>query len=103
MEAAQGSYCADFPPPAEPGQFSSLDRLAHRLGAEHAHPSSAAPAPPKPVPPSGGTNNGKYPPSLYAPGAGQGPAPSPGDNGGGGGPPQGNSGGGGGGGGQSAP
>ena len=89
MEAAHGSYCDDFPQPQNPVQFSTWTG-AHTV---------AAPSPqtlnPKPVKPSGG-KNGKFPPSLYAPGAGQGPAPNPGDNGGGGGggPPQGNPGGG---------
>jgi penicillin-binding protein 1A len=89
MEAAHGSYCDDFPQPQNPVQFSTWTG-AHTV---------AAPSPqtlnPKPVKPSGG-KNGKFPPSLYAPGAGQSPAPNPGDNGGGGGggPPQGNPGGG---------
>jgi penicillin-binding protein 1A len=106
MEAAQGTDCPDFPPPQSPVQFSTWSG-SHTVSAPTA-PSFGGTS--KPVSPSDGSpsdgknNDGKYPPSLYAPGAGQGPAPSPGANGGGGGPPQGNSGGGGGaGGGQGAP
>jgi penicillin-binding protein 1A len=100
MAAAQGTNCPDFPPPQSPVQFSSWSG-SHSVSAPTT-PSSGGTL--KPVSPSNGKSNGKYPPSLYAPGAGQGPAPSPGGNGGGGGPPQGNSGGGGGaGGGQGTP
>ena len=102
MEAAHGSYCDDFPPPQNPVQFSNWSG-SHSVSAPSTRSFGGTS---KPVSPSGGKNNGKYPPSLYAPGAGQGPAPTPGNNGGGGGAPQGNSGGGGGGGaggGQGAP
>jgi penicillin-binding protein 1A len=100
MEAAHGSYCDDFPPPQNPVQFSSWYG-SHTVSAPSTRSFGGTS---KPASPQGGKNNGKYPPSLYAPGAGQGPAPTPGDNGGGG-PPQGNPGGGGGGtgGGQGAP
>jgi penicillin-binding protein 1A len=105
MEAAHGSYCDDFPPPQNPVQFSSWS------GSHTVSPSSArsfggsSTGGSSTPPPPGGTKNGKYPSNLYAPGAGQQPAPIPGGNGGGGGgAPPGNSGGGGGaGGGQGAP
>jgi penicillin-binding protein 1A len=91
MEGAHGSYCSDFPSPQNPVQFSSWTG-SHTVSAPSTRSfgGSSTPAPPA------GTKNGKYPPNLYAPGAGQQPAPSPGGNGGGGGPPPGNSGGGGG-------
>jgi penicillin-binding protein 1A len=102
MEAAHGSYCDDFPAPQNPVQFSNWSG-SHTVSAPSTRSFGGTS---KPAPSSGAKNNGKYPSSLYAPGAGQGPAPTPGNNGGGGGPPQGNSGGGGGGGtggGQGAP
>jgi penicillin-binding protein 1A len=91
MEAAHGSYCDDFPAPQNPVQFSNWSG-SHTVSAPSAH-SFGGTGTSKPAPSPGG-NNGKYPPNLYAPGAGQGSAPTPGDNGGGGGPPQGNPGGG---------
>ena len=84
MEAAHGSYCDDFPPPQNPVQFSNWSG-SHSVSAPSTRSFGGTS---KPVSPSGGKNNGKYPPSLYAPGAGQGPAPTPGNNGGGGGAPQ---------------
>ena len=60
MEAAHGSYCGDFPQPQNPVQFSSLERLAHRLGAEHAH-SSGGTGTSKPVRPSVGHEQRQVP------------------------------------------
>jgi penicillin-binding protein 1A len=95
MLAAQGGDCPDFPAPENPVEFSSWSG-SHTIAAPSATPSYGGT--PRGLPPSGSTNgtpsgptNGQYPPSYYAPGAGQGPAPSPG---GGGGAPPGNSGGG---------
>ncbi len=77
MEAAHGSYCDDFPPPQNPVQFSSSG-AARTPSPRPARRSSSGAGTSTPAPPSGtGGYNGKYPPSLYAPGAGQGPAPTP--------------------------
>jgi penicillin-binding protein 1A len=91
MLAAQGSDCPDFPAPQNPVQFSTWSG-SHSVS----EPTARSYGTPQPIKPSD-TQNGQYPPGLYAPGAGQGAAPGAGgDNGGGGGggPPPGNSGGG---------
>ena len=74
MEAAHGSYCGDFPQPQNPVQFSNWSG-SHTVSAPSTHTFGGT-GTSKPAP-SSGADNGKYPPSLYAPGAGQGPAPSP--------------------------
>jgi penicillin-binding protein 1A len=101
MEAAQGSDCPDFQVP------SSLPSLSPFYGAHTAskssrpsssstygtstygtstYPTSTYPTSTTPTtPPSGG--GGNYPQSLYAPGAGQQPLPSPAGSGGGASPP----------------
>jgi penicillin-binding protein 1A len=104
MLAAQGADCPDFPAPENPVEFSTWTG-SHTVTEPSATPSYGGTAEPvEPVKPSGGGTasgggNGQYPSGLYAPGAGQGPAPSPG----GGGAPPGNSGGGGGTGGEGPP
>ena len=96
MLAAQGTNCPDFPQPENPVEFSSWSG-SHAVAQPSATPSYGGTAQPvKPVKPSGGGNasgggNGQYPSDLYAPGAGQGPAPSPPQ--GGGAPPNGSGGG----------
>jgi penicillin-binding protein 1A len=96
MLAAQGTDCPDFPAPENPVESSTWSGT-HTVSAPSATPSYGGTA--TPVKPSGG-GNGQYPPDLYAPGAGQGPAPGPPqDSGGGGGAPPNGSGGGGSGGG----
>ncbi len=88
MSAAHGSFCGDFPQPQNPIQFSSSWSGSHAVSSPGSSASSSsggavAPAPSAPSTgsttpaPAGGTS-GKYPPQLYAPGAGQGPAPPPG-------------------------
>ena len=73
MEAAHGSYCDDFPPPQNPVQFSNWSEWVAPVSAPSTRSFGGTS---KPAPPSGAKNNGKYPPA-YAPGAGQGPAPTP--------------------------
>jgi penicillin-binding protein 1A len=102
MLAAQGTDCPDFPAPENPVEFSTWGGT-HAVSAPSATPYGGTAKPVKPVKPSGGGNasgggNGQYPSDLYAPGAGQEPAPHPPQGGGGGG-----SGGGGGTGGEGAP
>ena len=102
MLAAQGTDCPDFPAPENPVEFSTWSG-SHTVSAPSATPSRGGAAQPvKPTRSGNGTGsgNGKYPSDLYAPGAGQPPAPNPPQ--GGGGPPNG-SGGGGGTGGEGAP
>jgi penicillin-binding protein 1A len=104
MLAAQGTDCPDFPAPQNPVETSTWSG-SHTVSAPSATPSYGGTAKPvTPVKPSGGGNasgggSGQYPPDLYAPGAGQGPAPGPPQDGGGGAPPDGSGGGGSGGGG----
>ena len=86
MVAAQGSDCPDFPAPQNPVEFSNWSG-SHAVSARSTTPgfggtvqtrapSAVRPsAPTNGIQPSGGAN-GKYPPDLYAPGAGQGPAPA---------------------------
>ena len=92
MLAAQGSDCPDFPAPENPVDFSSWSG-SHAVSARSTTPGyggTVQPGPPSAVRPSAPTNgiqpsggaNGQYPPDLYAPGAGQGPAPAPGGGGG---------------------
>ncbi len=88
METAKGSYCGDFPQPESPIEFSSSWSGSHTVSSPGSSVSSSggtAPAPTTPPSTSSttGADNGSYPPQLYAPGAGQGPAS--GGNGGGGG------------------
>jgi penicillin-binding protein 1A len=103
MLAAQGSDCPDFPRPENPVEFSTWTG-SHSVSRSSSrdYPSSGGTPGTSTVPSTPGdqgTQNGQYPPNLYAPGAGQGPAPTPGGGGTGGGGSQGNSGGGTGGGG----
>ncbi|HXE99448.1 MAG TPA: transglycosylase domain-containing protein [Solirubrobacterales bacterium] len=92
MLAAQGKDCPDFPAPENPVDFSSWSG-SHAVSARSTTPGyggTVKPGPPsavRPSAPSNGTQpsggaNGQYPPDLYAPGAGQGPAPAPGGGGG---------------------
>ena len=92
MLAAQGNDCPDFPAPENPVDFSSWSG-SHAVSARSTTPGyggTVKPGPPsavRPSAPSNGTQpsggaNGQYPPDLYAPGAGQGPAPAQGGGGG---------------------
>jgi penicillin-binding protein 1A len=91
MASAHGSYCGDFPRPQNPIEFSSSWSGSHAVSSPGSTSSSGGvttPSAPSTPPRSGsttGTGSGKYPPQLYAPGAGQGPAT--GGNGGGTGKP----------------
>ena len=86
MSNAIGSYCGDFPAPQNPFQGTSFSS-AHTASPSTKGSSGSSTAPTAPAPttttPStgtggtGGANNG-YDPNLYAPGAGQQPAPTPG-------------------------
>ncbi|MEK6326435.1 MAG: transglycosylase domain-containing protein [Actinomycetota bacterium] len=81
MLAAQGGDCPDFPAPENPAEFSAWSG-SHTVGQPSATPSYGGTG--RPVSPSGprngnqgsGGGNGQYPSDLYAPGAGEGPAPS---------------------------
>jgi penicillin-binding protein 1A len=98
MESAHGSFCGDFPQPQTPMQFSSSWSGAHAVSSRSSSSSYSSGGgtgtgtyqyqPPAPPP---GSTTTQYPPQYYAPGAGQGPVPSPGatgnGNSGGGGPP----------------
>jgi penicillin-binding protein 1A len=96
MLAAQGSDCPDFPRPESPVEFSTWSG-SHSVSRSSASSSGSGTSPGASSVPSRpgdqGTGSGQYPPSLYAPGAGQGPEPTPGDGDGGGGGPGGGSGG----------
>ncbi len=83
MLAAQGADCPDFPAPENPVESSAWSG-SHTVSQPSATPSYGGTG----RPPSGRTNgdqrsggNGQYPSDLYAPGAGDGPAPSPGGGG----------------------
>jgi penicillin-binding protein 1A len=90
MSAAHGSFCSDFPPPQTPFQPSSSWSGAHAVSApSKTYGTGGSSGSGTYVPPSSGTK-GKYPSQYYAPGAGAGPAPTPGNSGNsGGGPPPG--------------
>jgi penicillin-binding protein 1A len=92
MLAAQGSDCPDFPRPENPVEFSNWTG-SHSVSqsSSRTYPSSGGTSTVPAAPNDQGAQNGQYPPNLYAPGAGQGPEPTPGGGGGGSG---GNSGGG---------
>ena len=82
MEAAQGSYCPDFPQPQNPVQSSTgAARTPSPPGlAEHIDTFGGARPPPAPRPLAPELDHGRRErllAQLYAPGAGQGPAPSP--------------------------
>jgi penicillin-binding protein 1A len=81
METAHGSYCDDFPQPQNPVQFSTSWSGAHEVS--QASPSPNGTGSSAYTPPSNSTTP-KYPPQYYAPGAGQGAAPSPSGSDGGG-------------------
>jgi penicillin-binding protein 1A len=89
MTIAHGSYCGDFPKPQNPIEFSSSWSGSHAVSSPGSSAPSSRGAPAAPAPAAGtggsttGSSNGKYPPQLYAPGAGQGPAPRPPAGGGG--------------------
>ncbi len=95
MEVAHGSYCGDFPQPQNPVQFSSSWSGSHAVSSPGSPASTAggtpgatgttAPAPPADSGTTTDSGTGKYPPTQYAPGAGQGPAPTPSGGGTGGG------------------
>jgi penicillin-binding protein 1A len=99
MLAAQGSDCPDFPRPENPVEFSNWTgshSVSQSSSRTYPSPSGGTPGTSTvPATPNDqGAQNGQYPPNLYAPGAGQGPEPTPGGGGGGGGGSAGNSGGG---------
>jgi penicillin-binding protein 1A len=78
MEAVQGSDCPDFPVPA------SLPSLAPYFGI-HTAPAPSKSSSATSTSTGSGSTAGKYPPDVFAPGAGQQPAPTPGGKGGSGG------------------
>jgi penicillin-binding protein 1A len=105
MEAAHGSFCGDFPPPSSPIQYSSSWSGAHAVSSGSSSSSysgtstggTTTSTPAQPYTPPTTSTTSQYPPQYYAPGAGQGPAPSSPGNGNGppGGVPPGQAGGGG--------
>ena len=84
MEVAKGDYCGDFPEPTDPIEYQPFYGNYANGGGDYSSSSSSSsssgytsPAPTTPTTPS----NGGYDPNLYAPGAGQQPAPAPPDDG----------------------
>jgi len=86
MTVAASQPCDDFPEPEQPASLSPY-YSEHTSGGESSDTSTddgtaapAAPAPAPAAPDTGGTDDGgggDYDPNLYAPGAGQTPAPAP--------------------------
>jgi penicillin-binding protein 1A len=86
MSVAAAQPCDDFPAPEQPANLSSFYSENTSSGADTTsttYDDPAAPAPaPAPAPDTGtGDADGGYDPDLYAPGAGQGPAPAGGAEG----------------------
>ena len=83
MLAAQGSDCGDFPQPQNPVEFSTWSG-SHAVSSRARAPRPTSGTAAGQRPPARRRRrprlrqNGQYPPNLYAPGAGQGPAPTPG-------------------------
>jgi penicillin-binding protein 1A len=78
MEVAKGDYCGDFPQPTDPIDYQPFYGNYANGGGDYSSSSSSSsssgytsPAPTTPTTPS----SGGYDPNLYAPGAGQQPAP----------------------------
>jgi membrane carboxypeptidase/penicillin-binding protein len=87
MSVAKGDFCGDFPAPEEPVDYQPFFGTYAGGGGDtstgttdstgtYTTPSTTTPTAPTTPP----TDTGGYDPGLYAPGAGQAPAPSPDGN-----------------------
>ncbi len=84
MATASEGYCEDFPAPQTPAQFHPFFGKYSTNGSSSGYSSSSSTST---TPTTTTPSTGGYNPQYYAPGAGQGPAPSPPTGGGQGGGP----------------
>jgi penicillin-binding protein 1A len=83
MATASEGYCEDFPPPQTPAQFHPFFGKYSTNGSGGGYSSSSSSSSTYTSPTTTTPSGGGYNPQYYAPGAGQGPAPTPPSQGGG--------------------